>query len=175
MRIKELKINNWEVVRQADLEELSDFVVVAGPNGVGKTKIKDAIVHIFRNNGNPPPGSSVILEATNEEELNTWKTREFSLPQKYFWSMFSTSSKRLKTNSRLIQIDSNRTIESVNFQELTFQQIGDPKNEDIAYNYGFDNVKVKFESADALTRQVAADLVTGRRLAASWPLEARNG
>lgn len=145
MRIKELKINNWEVVRQADLEELSDFVVVAGPNGVGKTKIKDAIVHIFRNNGNPPPGSSVILEATNEEELNTWKTREFSLPQKYFWSMFSTSSKRLKTNSRLIQIDSNRTIESVNFQELTFQQIGDPKNEDIAYNYGFDNVKARFK------------------------------
>ncbi|MBI5627852.1 MAG: DUF58 domain-containing protein, partial [Candidatus Rokubacteria bacterium] len=28
---------------------------------------------------------------------------------------------------------------------------------------------------DALTRQVAADIETGRRLAASWPLEARNG
>ena len=45
---------------------------------------QDAIVHIFRNNGNPPPSSSVILEATNEEELNTWKTREFSLPPKVF-------------------------------------------------------------------------------------------
>lgn len=65
MRIKELKINNYEVIRQADLEDLSNFVVIAGPNGVGKTKIKNAIVHIFQNNGNPPPGSSVILEATN--------------------------------------------------------------------------------------------------------------
>jgi riboflavin kinase/FMN adenylyltransferase len=35
--------------------------------------------------------------------------------------------------------------------------------------------EMKFESADALTRQVAADIETGRRLAASWPLEARNG
>ena len=35
--------------------------------------------------------------------------------------------------------------------------------------------EMKFESADALTRQVAADIETGRRLAGSWPLEARNG
>jgi predicted ATPase len=145
MRIKELKINNWEVIRQADLLDLSDFVVVAGPNGVGKTKIKNAIVHIFQNSGNPPAGSSVILEATNEDELKTWKTSEFSLPQNSFWSYFATNGKRLKTKSRLIQIDSNRSVDSINFQQLTFNQIGDPENEEIGYNYGFNNVKQRFE------------------------------
>ena len=113
MRIKELNIKDWQVVRQADFLGLSDFVVIAGPNGVGKTKIKEAIVHIFQNGGNPPPGSKVILEATNDEERNTWKTNEFLLPQGFFSSIFNKQDKRLKTKSKIIQIDSNRNIDSV--------------------------------------------------------------
>lgn len=75
MRIKELHLNNWLVIRQADFQDLSDFVVIAGPNGVGKTKIKDAIVHVFQNSGNPPAGSKVILEATNPDERAAWGGR----------------------------------------------------------------------------------------------------
>lgn len=144
MRIKELQINNWTVVRQADFKDLSNFVVIAGPNGVGKTKIKEAIVHIFQNNGNPPPGSKVVLEATNDDERAAWGTNEISLPQQLFWNFFSRNNKRLKTKSRLIQIDSNRVVESVNFQQLTFQAIGDPEQEEVGYNYGFNNVKDRF-------------------------------
>jgi hypothetical protein len=29
MRIKGLRLNNWEVIRQADFENLNDFVVIA--------------------------------------------------------------------------------------------------------------------------------------------------
>ncbi|MGV8947708.1 MAG: AAA family ATPase [Lutibacter sp.] len=144
MRIKELKLNNWEVIRQADLLDLSDFVVIAGPNGVGKTKIKNAIVHVFQNGGNPPSGSSVILESTNQSETDSWGQSEFNLPQTSFWSYITTNTKRLKTKSRLIQIDSNRSVESVQFQQLTFNQIGDPENEEVGYNYGYNNVKDRF-------------------------------
>lgn len=144
MRIKELKLRNWEVIREADLLELSDFVVIAGPNGVGKTKIKNAIVHIFQNSGNPPQGSSVILEATNQQEISSWGKTEFNLPQYNFWSYFTTNTKRLKSKSRLIQIDSNRSIDSIEFQNLTFNQIGDPENEEVGYDYGFNNVKNRF-------------------------------
>jgi predicted ATPase len=144
MRIKELKLNNWEVIRQADLLDLSDFVVIAGPNGVGKTKIKNAIVHVFQNGGNPPSGSSVILESTNQSETGSWGQSEFNLPQTSFWSYITTNTKRLKTKSRLIQIDSNRSVESVQFQQLTFNQIGDPENEEVGYNYGYENVKNRF-------------------------------
>jgi|GEM_PF-5801141 len=144
MRIKELHLLKWAVVRQADFEDLSNFVVVAGPNGVGKTKIKEAIVHIFQNNGNPPPGSTVVLEATNDDERAAWGAKDISLPQQNFWGFFSKNNKRLKTKSRLIQIDSNRTVESVSFQQLTFQAIGDPEQEEVSYNYGFNNVKDRF-------------------------------
>lgn len=144
MRIKELHLNNWTVIRQADLQNLSDFVVIAGPNGVGKTKIKEAIVHIFQNNGNPPAGSKVLLEATNDDERQAWGGGEISLPQQTFWNYFSKNNKRLKTKSRLIQIDSNRVVETINFQQLTFQSIGDPEAEEVGYNYGFNNVKDRF-------------------------------
>jgi recombinational DNA repair ATPase RecF len=149
MRIKELKLQDWRVVRQADFEELSDFVVIAGPNGVGKTKIKEAIVHIFQNGGNPPEGSKVILEATNNEELAVWGTSELQLPEPKFWGFFSKNNKRLKTKSRLIQIDSNRVVDAVNFNQLTFQAIGDPEQEEVGFAYGFDNVKNRF--ADSRT------------------------
>jgi predicted ATPase len=144
MRIKELKINNWKVIRQADFLDLSDFVVIAGPNGVGKTKIKEAIVHIFQNNGNPPAGSSVILQATNEEEITAWKYDEVTLPQSFFVSFFNKNTKRLKTKSRLIQIDSNRNVENVHFEQLTFQSIGNPETEEVGHNYGYNIVKDRF-------------------------------
>lgn len=144
MRIKELHLKNWMVVREASFQELSDFVVIAGPNGVGKTKIKEAIVHIFQNNGNPPAGSKVILEATNEDERAAWGGTEVTLPQSSFWTFFARNNKRLKTKSRLIQIDSNRIVESVNFQQLTFQSIGDPEHEEVGFNYGFNNVRDRF-------------------------------
>lgn len=160
MRIKELNLNNWMVVRQADFCDLSDFVVVAGPNGVGKTKIKDAIVHIFQNNGNPPAGSRVVLEATNDDERTAWGESEVTLPQNSFWNFFAKNNKRLKTKSRLIQIDSNRVVESVNFQQLTFQSIGDPEQEEVGYNYGFNNVRDRFADICRTLHRIKSKEVT---------------
>ncbi len=144
MRIKELHLKNWTVIREASFANLGDFVVIAGPNGVGKTKVKESIVHIFNNGGNPPAGSSVILEATSTEERTAWGSNEVTLPQGFFASFFNSQQKRLKTKSRLIQIDSNRSVDSVSFQNLSFNQIGNPEEEAVDYNYGFNNVKSRF-------------------------------
>lgn len=160
MRIKELKLQNWRVVRQADFEELSDFVVIAGPNGVGKTQIKEAIVHIFQNGGNPPHGSKVILEATNNEESTVWGTHELQLPEPKFWGLFTKNNKRLKTKSRLIQIDSNRIVDTVNFNQLTFQAIGDPEQEEVGFTYGFDNVKNRFADICTTLHRIKSKEVT---------------
>ncbi|MES1218868.1 MAG: AAA family ATPase [Bacteroidota bacterium] len=144
MRIKNLEINNWQVIREANFNELGDLVVIAGPNGVGKTKIKEAIVYIFQNGGSPPAGSKVVLEATSKEERDTWGKTEFSLPQGIFASIFNRQNKRLKTNSRLIQVDSNRNIDSFQFQQLAFNQIGNPAEETVAPDYGTNLIKNRF-------------------------------
>lgn len=160
MRIKELHLNDWMVIRQADFQDLSNFVVIAGPNGVGKTKIKEAIVHIFQNGGNPPPGSKVILEATNDDERSAWGNAEVTLPQQSFWNFFAKNNKRLKSKSRLIQIDSNRVVESVSFQQLTFQSIGDPEQEEVGYNYGFNSVKDRFTDICRTLHRIKSKEVT---------------
>lgn len=143
MRIKQLDLKTWHVIREVLLEDLSDFVVIAGPNGVGKTKIKDAICHIFQNNGNPPAGSSVTLEATNQEEIDSWGSREITLPHANWLTRFSRRHKKLNTSAQLIQIDSARQIETVQFQQKSVAEIttGD---EDVDYNYSSKKVKDRF-------------------------------
>src|SRR5690242_2877671 len=43
MRIRRLKIRNFKAITSIDLNGLKDVVVVAGPNGCGKSCIFDAI------------------------------------------------------------------------------------------------------------------------------------
>lgn len=161
MRIKELNLINWAVIRQAEFKDLSDFVVIAGPNGVGKTKIKESIVHIFQNSGNPPSGSKVILEATNKEEAAAWGADEIILPKTSFWSFLTgKNNKKLKTKSRLIQIDSNRIVESVSFEQLTFQSIGNPEEEEVGHSYGYNNIKDRFKDVCKTLHRLKSKEVT---------------
>jgi predicted ATP-dependent endonuclease of OLD family len=160
MRIKSLYINNWNVIREANFENLGDFVVVAGPNGVGKTQIKDVICYIFQNNGNPPPNCRVTLQATNQTEMDIWKKEEFSLPFQPFWGFFSQANKKIKTKSRLIQIDANRAIDTIEFRQLTFDQIGDPENENTNYSYGISSIKDRFTDICATLQRMKSREIT---------------
>ena len=47
MKIRELTIKNFKNIREARMEKIPDLVVVAGPNGCGKTSIFDAM-RIFK-------------------------------------------------------------------------------------------------------------------------------
>ena len=164
MKIKQLDLRAWQVIRQADFEDLSDFVVIAGPNGVGKTKVKEALVYVFQNSGSPPPGGRVILQATSEGEKSAWGAPEITLPSSQLWSFIGRNTKRLKTESRLIQIDSNRAVESINFQQLNFTSIGDPEGEEVGYGWGFNPVRGRFQeicnTLHRLKREVASVVCT---------------
>ena len=47
MKIKQLNIKNFKNIKQIDMNNIPDLVVIAGPNGCGKTSIFDA-VRIFK-------------------------------------------------------------------------------------------------------------------------------
>lgn len=167
MRIRQLILNNHQVIREATFAELNDFVVIAGPNGVGKTKIKDAICYIFQNSGNPPPESSVTLEATNEEERTNWGSESVNLPNNSFWSYITLSRRKIKTQARLIQIDSARQIETIEFQQINFDQIGNPEEETVNHDYGYTKIRDRFSDICNTLKREKAKLLTDYGLEAN--------
>lgn len=160
MRIKDLEINNFKVIRSAHFNNLSDFVVIAGPNGVGKTKVKDAICYIFQNNGNPPPDCKVVLEATSKEEKDSWGSESIELPHKNFWGFTSKRRKKLHSNSRLIHIDSRRQIDSINFREISINQLGNPEEEEVGHEYGVGRAKDRFNDICNTLHKEMVKLIT---------------
>jgi ABC-type cobalamin/Fe3+-siderophores transport system ATPase subunit len=71
MRLKHIAVRNILPVRNFDVDDLSDVVVLAGPNGVGKTRLVDGLLQYFQA---PSPGGVVklMIEATNDAERSQW-------------------------------------------------------------------------------------------------------
>jgi predicted ATPase len=71
MKLVSYKIHGFPPIDQFEVSELSDIVVLAGPNGVGKTKLLRSLLEVFQNPGGMPSAIAVV-QATNREEENTW-------------------------------------------------------------------------------------------------------
>jgi predicted ATPase len=70
MKIDSIFINNQAPINRFEVEDLSNIVVVAGPNGVGKTSLMILLLHALSVQAPPQAGKSldihVIVSATNE-------------------------------------------------------------------------------------------------------------
>jgi predicted ATPase len=74
MRFSSLSIKNFKAIRELELPDLQDFVVVAGPNGCGKSCIFDAIrllksAHSGRLNEFPQFLSELQIDQRSETEI----------------------------------------------------------------------------------------------------------
>src|SRR5262245_35710137 len=43
MRIRSLRIQNLRAIERFEVDDLTDFILIAGPNGCGKTTVLDAV------------------------------------------------------------------------------------------------------------------------------------
>ena len=71
MQLVKYSVRNLPPVSLFEASDLSDVVVFAGPNGVGKTTLLNGLLQIFQN-----PGSTnniaVTVKATCHEEIKAW-------------------------------------------------------------------------------------------------------
>ena len=137
MRIKSFKLTNHKPITNLEINELGDIVIIAGANGSGKTRLKQAIVTTLQGN----PLVSMTLEATRKEEesskyfggpeINVVKGQKNHILTNYINSRKYGSGRYVGS---LVQIDSNRSIQTLKYNEVNWLG-GDPDDKVLPNNF----------------------------------------
>jgi energy-coupling factor transporter ATP-binding protein EcfA2 len=145
VRIRSVHVENIPPITLFDASDLADVVVIAGRNGVGKTRLVQSLVGHFRS---AQVGStSVTLEATCDEECRTWRksvldTRDqsdvFLLQQ-----TLHQARKRSDWRSSVVQFESNRSITQISSFPFTWD-FTDPFDEVIGWEHTLQGLTQRF-------------------------------
>ena len=152
MRIHSIHAAKVHPVEFFSVEDLSDVVVLAGPNGVGKTRLVQTILSVFRNPLPPQDRSAatvrLIIQATDKTERDLWgkdllDTSDRSDGQKLVQTL-QRSRRRSNWQSSLLNFDSDRSITQV--QPLAFTwDYQDPFEENIGWDVSFRRLRDRFQ------------------------------
>jgi len=138
MKIASLEISNYEPIKYLKLENLGNTIIIAGANGSGKTRLKQAIVSSFT--GTPQVNMEII--STRKEEVEKYFNGKSVIVQK------GVPNQVLKSyiNSRkyalggyvgsVVQIDSSRNVQSLSYSAVNWLA-GDPDDSETAPTYYF--------------------------------------
>lgn len=146
MRIKDIHVTNVLPIDIFSVEDISDLVVIAGPNGVGKTRLVSALIAHFQNlNGK---NIKFKVQATSDEEVTAWGKRELdtSVPQDaaLLTAMLQQNRQRRNLKSSVFYYESNRSIQKI--QPLSYQwDMPDPWEEQISWNFTFGGLAGRFQ------------------------------
>lgn len=148
MRLTAITANNVPPIKTFTATKLSDVVVLAGPNGVGKTRLVDALIQVFRN---PQKASNIALtiEATTKTEREEWGKDELNTLTQADASLLTrtlqaANRQRVHWRSSIIQFESDRSIQKIN--PYVFQwDMGDPGQEIIGWDQTFAGLKNRFQ------------------------------
>jgi len=136
MKIAELRATAIPPIRQFEISGMGSVVIVAGANGSGKTRLKDAIIGTFRTPKSPRV--HLCIEATRPEESSAWgqdslvtepDTRHSKLEE-----YMSTRTRGGTYVGSVIQVDSDRSIRPISFGTIAYAT-PDPDDADINYTY----------------------------------------
>lgn len=146
MKLKSYVIHDYPPIKQFEVTDLADVVVLAGPNGVGKTSLLTNLLNLFQNPGGMPNASAVV-EATSSEERAAWghATLSTSAPEQaqILRAFLQRNQKRGQLRSGLINFDSARQLEQI--QPYAFSwNFGDPFSEDVSWVHSFQPTKGRF-------------------------------
>lgn len=139
MRIKSFKITNHKPITNLEINDLGDIVIIAGANGAGKTRLKQAIVTTLQGN----PLVTMTLEATRKEEedpkyfgsseINVIQGQQNQILSNYINSRKYGSGRYVGS---LVQIDSNRSIQALKYNAVNWLG-GDPDDKVSPSNFYF--------------------------------------
>lgn len=156
-----------------DIASLADVVVIAGPNGVGKSRLLQRLIYFLRGAGGEG-AASVVVRATRPDEVTNWGKNELDLAQgedmRLFQQTLQATRRRRRWTSSLVNFESDRSIQ--NLQPLTFSwDMPDPEEEAVSWDSGFgfmhdrfqDTLHAMFRMIEAQKQSIANSAVQLRR------------
>jgi ABC-type cobalamin/Fe3+-siderophores transport system ATPase subunit len=172
MRLDAIALRDTPPVRLFEVRDLSDLIVIAGANGVGKTRLMQALLDRLRS-PNPGAGLGGRIIATCDEERAQWgqTSLDLGLQQdmlKMTQTLSSGQRRRRNWKSSLLNFESDRSIQ--NLQPFPFSfDMTDPSEEGVGWDVTFAPLKNRYQDTlHAMHRMVEMQrrgiAVTAQRL-----------
>jgi energy-coupling factor transporter ATP-binding protein EcfA2 len=159
-------MTDYPPVDRFEVDGLADVVVIAGPNGVGKTRLLERLLATLRGSGGAGSASGVI-RATCREESDPWGKAELDLVDPsdlaLFQATIQASRRRRNWRSSVVNFESDRSLRTVNALTFTFD-MPDPEQEEVGWDstFGFmrdryqDTVHSMFRMIEVQKQRIAA-------------------
>ena len=167
MRIKKIAATNIPPVENFIVDDLKDLVVIAGPNGVGKTRLVDGILSYFQTappnrQGRHMTNPSFIIEATDQSERDAWGLPELDTT---IYEQTTSLHKFLRQNRRrrnfrnsVLYYESNRTIQQV--KPFAFQfDMPDPWEEVVSWDLALGGLRSRLKTMFFYARRLSNNCV----------------
>lgn len=153
MRLRAIHAANVNPVKLFSVQDLSDVVVFAGPNGVGKTRLVETTLAAFQNPNSyraagPQPNLRLIIEATSPTEKQEWgkdllDTADSNDAQKLTQTL-QKGRRRSNWQSSVLNFESDRTILQIQPYQFTWDY-QNPFEEGVGWNVSFSGLKGRFQ------------------------------
>lgn len=134
-------------MRRFEVDGLADVIVIAGPNGVGKSRLLQRLSARLQGAG-VEAKANAIVSATCPEERTAWgKDRlDLSIAQdsNLLHKTLNASRFRKRWKSSLVNFESDRTIQTLKPLAFTFDLV-DPDEEPVQWNSTFGYFRDRFQ------------------------------
>ncbi|MBM3554017.1 MAG: hypothetical protein FJX47_00510 [Alphaproteobacteria bacterium] len=147
MRIRSFFVKKTDNVDNFEGDGLSDVIVLAGPNGVGKTRIVRALIDFFRD---PQAGPKVgmVLDSTSDSEKKAWRKESLNTSiaedASKLRGFLQRSQKRNNYQSTILNFDSDRSIQNIGRFDFSWD-VGDPFAEDVGWDVSYRFLRDRFQ------------------------------
>lgn len=174
MKITSLEIKDFPPIKNLKMEDLGDIVIIAGANGSGKSRLKEAIVGTLQG-GNQ---MSISLLATREKEKEDFGadilvTTQGAQNRTLAEYMRKRRFGRGQYVGSLVQIDSQRNIQTTQYQQVSWQ-VSDPDEADTPSTFYYQNFTNRWQDfmnyihqkVAAYQNQLATEVINGTEITA---------
>lgn len=174
MKITSLEIKDYPPIKNLKMEGLGDIVIIAGANGSGKSRLKEAIVSTLQGSNQ----MSISLLATRDKEREDFGSETLTTTQGTQNPTLAEYMRKRRFGrgqyvGSLVQIDSQRNIQTTQYQQVSWQ-VSDPDENETPSTFYYQNFTNRWQDfmnyihqkVAAYQNQLATEVINGTEITA---------